>query len=135
MTLNALNNAEREVAESAPIQALSAITLATHDMTSAVAFYLALGFALRYGGAQSSFTSFAAGASYLNLVLAAPETRWSWWGRVIFYVDDVDALYARALRAGLRPETRPADAPWRERYFHIVDPDGHELSFARPIAG
>ncbi|MGH8701888.1 MAG: VOC family protein, partial [Burkholderiales bacterium] len=27
----------------------------------------------------------------------------------------------------------PADAPWGERYFHISDPDGHELSFARPL--
>ena len=25
----------------------------------------------------------------------------------------------------------PADAPWGERYFHVLDPDGHELSFAR----
>ena len=23
------------------------------------------------------------------------------------------------------------DAPWGERYFHVRDPDGHELSFAR----
>jgi uncharacterized glyoxalase superfamily protein PhnB len=31
--------------------------------------------------------------------------------------------------------TEPADAPWGERYFHVRDPDGHELSFARPLAG
>ena len=28
---------------------------------------------------------------------------------------------------------RPRDASWGERYFHMSDPDGHELSFARPI--
>ena len=28
----------------------------------------------------------------------------------------------------------PRDAEWGERYFHILDPDGHELSFARPLA-
>jgi hypothetical protein len=27
----------------------------------------------------------------------------------------------------------PQDASWGERYFHLPDPDGHELSFARPI--
>jgi uncharacterized glyoxalase superfamily protein PhnB len=27
----------------------------------------------------------------------------------------------------------PSDAPWGERYFHIRDPDGHELSFARRL--
>ncbi|MHC4164482.1 MAG: VOC family protein, partial [Planctomycetota bacterium] len=30
-------------------------------------------------------------------------------------------------------EAAPADAEWGERYFHITDPDGHELSFARPL--
>jgi hypothetical protein len=24
----------------------------------------------------------------------------------------------------------PQDAPWGERFFHVTDPDGHELSFA-----
>jgi uncharacterized glyoxalase superfamily protein PhnB len=42
-------------------------------------------------------------------------------------------VHARALAAGLSPETDPADAPWGERYFHLSDPDGHELSFARPL--
>ena len=27
----------------------------------------------------------------------------------------------------------PRDAAWGERYFHLHDPDGHELSFAQPI--
>jgi uncharacterized glyoxalase superfamily protein PhnB len=61
------------------------------------------------------------------------ERAWSWWGRVIFYVDDVDAQHARACAAGLSPLFAPRDAPWGERYFHIVDTDGHELSFARPL--
>ena len=54
-------------------------------------------------------------------------------GRVIFHVDDVDAMYEQTLTVGLTPSAPPADAPWRERCFHIRDPDGHELSFARPL--
>ena len=54
-------------------------------------------------------------------------------GRVIFYVDDVDHLYQQLVDAGVNPSTAPQDAPWRERYFHVNDPDGHELSFAKPI--
>ena len=115
------------------IEAISAITLATHDMQRAVRFYSALGFELLYGGEASSFTSLRAGAGYLNLIAAPDEKRWSWWGRVIFHVDDVDALYERALAAGHEPSTRPRDAEWGERYFHLSDPDGHELSFARPL--
>ena len=77
--------------------------------------------------------AFAQGASYLNLIAQPAERRWSWWGRVIFYVADVDALYDRALAAGYQPATAPRDAEWGERFFHLIDPDGHELSFARPL--
>ncbi|HXZ07209.1 MAG TPA: VOC family protein [Paraburkholderia sp.] len=114
------------------IESLSAITLATHDMARAVPFYEALGFPLKFGGPDEAFTSFAFGSAYLNLIA---DTRGpiQWWGRVILYVSDVDALYRKALAAGLKPEFAPSDAPWGERYFHIVDPDGHELSFARPL--
>ena len=52
-----------------------------------------------------------------------------------FYVADVDVLYDQALTAGLGPEAAPRDAEWGERYFHITDPDGHEVSFARPLTG
>lgn len=114
------------------IEGISAITLATHDMARAVAFYAALGFALKDGGPDASFTSFHAGSGYLNLTVE-PARTWSWWGRAIFYVDSVDALHASALAAGLSPAFAPRDAPWGERYFHITDPDGHELSFARPL--
>jgi hypothetical protein len=32
-----------------------------------------------------------------------------------------------------RGQKTPQDASWGERYFHISDPDGHELSFPHPI--
>ncbi len=115
------------------VESISAVTLATHDMARAVRFYDALGFAIRYGGEDASFTSFHAGPGYLNLILQPSGRRWSWWGRVIFHVADVDAVYARALAHGLTPQQPPRDAEWGERYFHITDPDGHELSFARPL--
>ena len=112
---------------------VSAVTLATHDMARAVAFYQALGFVLKSGGPAARFTSFQAGSGYLNLIATPAERGWRWWGRVIFYVDDVDAQYAQAVSAGLAAEFSPQDGSWGERYFHILDPDGHELSFARPI--
>ena len=113
------------------VESVSAITLATDDMARAVNFYRSLGFALLYGGEKASFTSFAAGPNFLNLIAQSMEG--GWWGRVIFYVSDVDAMHRRALDAGLKPDTSPRDAEWGERYFHITDPDGHELSFARPL--
>jgi catechol 2,3-dioxygenase-like lactoylglutathione lyase family enzyme len=116
------------------VTSISAVTLATHDMAQAVRFYRSLGFELDHGGETASFTSFAVGGGYLNLIAQPADRRWSWWGRVIFYVSDVDAVYARAVALGLHPEAPPRDALWGERYFHLTDPDGHELSFARPHA-
>lgn len=115
------------------LQHLSAVTLSTRDMAAAVEFYVSLGFSIRYGGPSASFTSFIVGDGYLNLELRPDYTPGCPWGRAIFYVSDVDALYEKAVALGLQPSTRPRDAEWRERYFHISDPDGHELSFARPL--
>ena len=117
------------------IESISAITLATHDMQRSVRFYTAPGFVILHGGEASSFTSFRAGSGYLNVIAQPKEKQWSWWGRAIFYVGDVDAMYQRALAAGFKPSTTPRDAEWGERYFHLTDPDGHERSFARPLRG
>lgn len=116
-----------------PIQHLSAITLVTADMAAAVTFYEDLGFRRLYGGPTAPFTSFRVGDGFLNLQHSAPAPH-GLWGRAIFWVDDVDAMHRRAEAAGYSPTSEPADAPWGERYFHLHDPDGHELSFARPIA-
>lgn len=117
-----------------PVESISAVTLLTADMAAAVAFYEALGFRLLHGGGDSSFTSFRVGPGYLNLQAdtgGGPPR--DLWGRIVFWVDDVDAMYRRALVSGFDPETAPADASWGERYFHLRDRDGHELSFARPL--
>ena len=107
------------------ITALSAVTLATRDMAAAVRFYRLCGFEMLYGGESAGFTSFRAGQSFLNLI--AQSTEWSWWGRAIFYDDDVDGLYRRLVAAGIRPQAPPRDAEWGERFFHVTDPDGHVI--------
>lgn len=118
----------------AAITGISAVTLATHDMRRAVLFYRLLDLPLIHGGEEAAFTSFAAGGNFLNLIAQPAERRWSWWGRLIFYHRDVDALHARLLAAGVNPDSAPKDAPWGERFFHVTDPDGHELSFAWPLS-
>ena len=114
------------------IEIISAVTLTTRDMSRAVAFYQSLGFGLHFGGPDAAFTSFQAGQSALNLRTGggAPATPLA---RIIFWVSDVDAQHARAVAAGLTPDFAPRDAIWGERYFHIADPDGQGLSFARKL--
>lgn len=118
-----------------PAESLSAVTVATADMAASVAFYEALGLEVAYGGADAAFTSYRLGpSSFLNLQLDpgwAPPARV--WGRFIVWVDDVDAVHRRLLDAGYGADMAPSDAPWGERYFHVRDPAGHEVSIARPL--
>src|SRR5579885_13697 len=129
--------APRRCYKAGMIEAISAITLATADMARAVAFYRTLGFELLYGGEGANFTSFRAGPGYLNLI-AAPGRQAAWWGRAIFYVDDVDALHARAAAAGLRPQAPPrgrrAQRPAVGGIETGIEPPGAEAAEARRAA-
>ena len=113
-----------------PPMRIDAVTLATVDMSASIAFYEALGFEVSFGGHGASFTTVSAGVCHVNLTLDGSPGP---WGRVIFHVDDVDAVHARAVAAGLNPRHGPRDADWGERMFAITDPSGHDLSFARPL--
>jgi uncharacterized glyoxalase superfamily protein PhnB len=46
------------------------------------------------------------------------------------YVEDVDATYAQAVKAGATAKMPPADMFWGDRYGQIVDPFGHSWSIA-----
>jgi predicted enzyme related to lactoylglutathione lyase len=116
------------------IKSISAVTLATHDMRRAVRFYRLIDLPIAHGGEDAAFTSFRVGDNFLNLTAQPAGRRWTWWGRLIFHHADVDALYAWLVAAGCCPEAPPRDAEWGERFFHITDPDGHELSFAWPLS-
>ena len=121
------------------IESLSAVTLSVGDIARSMRFYESLGFERRPGDAVPGFASYVLGdparPAYLNLLEAPgePNRAFGGWGRVILYVSDVDAFHARLVAAGIAPEFAPTDASWGERYFHVVDPDGHELSFAKPL--
>ena len=114
------------------VEKISAVTLRVTNMPASVRFYKdVLGLEIIYGGEGSSFTSLRTkeGAPILNLEEGDSRTH---WGRLIFHVSDVDRIWAYLKEGGFHPDT-PQDATWGERYFHMFDPDGHELSFARPL--
>jgi catechol 2,3-dioxygenase-like lactoylglutathione lyase family enzyme len=115
------------------MEKISAVTFRVGNMAESVRFYRdVLGMELFYGGEGTGFSSLRtrdAQSAILNLEQGKPVTR---WGRLIFYVTDVDALWNHLKDRGFDPEI-PRDASWGERSFHMPDPDGHELSFARPL--
>ncbi len=119
---------------------ISAVTLPVSDMKKSVDFYSKIpNFKIVYGGPDSQFTSFLiedTTKSYLNLKLN--EAYRPNFGRIIFYVDNVDDLFAYMENNGTisrlgKLESKPKDAEWGERFFHALDPDGYKLSFATPI--
>ena len=101
-------------------------------MARSVHFYnRLLGLKLLYGGEHAYFSSLqtlGAKDTILNLEKTCDPRS----GRIIFYVEDVDRFWAHMKEKDFA-HARPRDAAWGERYFHLHDPDGHELSFAQPI--
>ncbi len=110
---------------------INAITLGVADMACSIDFYASLGMGIKFRAPDDSFATMTHGDNFVNL--EKNEEPGTDWGRVILFVPDPDVIHDRAVKAGWTPEAEPRDAPWGERYFHLRDPDGHELSFARRI--
>ena len=122
------------------VSKISAVTLLVTDMKRSVEFYSKIpNFKIVYGGSEAQFTSFLiddAVKSYLNLKLG--KTHSTDFGRIIFYTDDVDDLFIymqddKTVLALGKFESKPQDAIWGERFFHMLDPDGYKMSFATPL--
>ncbi len=115
------------------VEKISAVTFRVRNMKASVQFYRdVLGMELLYGGEGSYFSSLHAKDAQSSILNVEEGDTVTDWGRMIFYVADVDAFWNYLKERGFDP-ARPRDASWGERYFHMSDPDGHELSFARPI--
>ena len=122
------------------VSKISAVTLLVSNMKRSVGFYCKIpDFKIVYGGPDAQFTSFLIDngvKSYLNLKLNKLHA--TDFGRIIFYVDDVDKFFTYMQNDEMisvlgKLESEPRDATWGERFFHMLDPDGYRLSFATPI--
>jgi catechol 2,3-dioxygenase-like lactoylglutathione lyase family enzyme len=49
------------------------------------------------------------------------------------WVDDVDEIHERCVKAGLDVTWPPTDHPWHVREMHVRHPDGHVLRISRHI--
>jgi catechol 2,3-dioxygenase-like lactoylglutathione lyase family enzyme len=115
------------------IEKISAVTLTVASMRNSVRFYRdVLGMEIIYGGEDDCFSSLRTKDERGPILNLEQGRSVPGWGRLIFYVADVDAICAYLREKGFHPES-PRDASRGERYFHMPDPDGHELSFARPL--
>ena len=126
---------------------ISAVTLLIRDMKRSCNFYSKIpGFRLVYGGSEKLFTTYEIGKNtlvYINLQLLKSNNRnhdehLKNFLKIILHTDDVDSLYLyfkndKVISRLISFENEATNASWGERYFHIRDPDGYLLSFARTI--
>ena len=125
---------------------ISAVTLLVKDMHKSYCFYSKVpGFHISYF--TDKFITFTLDGNHdrpthLNLELKKSYRFHSAekinFGRIIFHVDNVDALHSYfksevSILKLITIEKEPENAAWGERYFHIRDPDGYQISFAEPI--
>ena len=132
------------------VHKISAVTLIIRNMERSCNFYSEIpGFKLVYGGSpDDTFTTYEIGEDVpkmcLNLELNITndshmdndERKIQHFGRIIFHIEDVDKLYIYfksniSISTVISFENEPTDAAWGERYFHIREPDGYQLSFAK----
>jgi catechol 2,3-dioxygenase-like lactoylglutathione lyase family enzyme len=126
---------------------ISAVTLIIKNMKRSCNFYSQIpGFKLVYGGSSTdTFTTYLIGydypSIYLNLELHTDthigdfnsDFNKRHFGRIIFHTEDVDKLYSyfknsKEISDTVVFENESKDAPWGERYFHLREPDGYQLS-------
>ena len=114
------------------------------DMRSAIEFYgLTLGFVTDF-----SYSAGPNGPTYAGVSLDGQQIHLSTFagdgvtGTATYcYVDDVDALFQKFLRAGLKApgnpdspvEEGPVNQTWGMREVYIRDRDGNTLRFGSPI--
>jgi PhnB protein len=65
--------------------------------------------------------------------LRGPKSRGGPTASLMVYVDDVDAMFARAVTAGAAVESAVANQFWGDRTGTLVDPFGHRWMLATHV--
>lgn len=70
-----------------------------------------------------------------SLVMVSPITEREPFAAFLYvYVDDADATYSRALRAGARTLEEPFDTPYGDRRAMVIDPLGNIFQIAHQLS-
>src|SRR5260370_36890421 len=101
------------------VEKISAITIKVNDMARSVHFYtMLLGLKVLYGGENPSFFSLQTLGAKDTLLKLEKGHMTPPWGRIIFYVENVDSFLAHLKEKGIVSAKPPASA-WGGREFHL----------------
>jgi PhnB protein len=119
--------------------------LSYDDAPAAIAFLCdAFGFEERYrlampdgriGHAELAYRDnlLMLASAYPEMGFASPAKLPAVHGQVHIEVEDVDAHFERARAAGATIAAEPADQPYGDRVYRVVDPEGHRWIFATHV--
>ncbi|SDB84419.1 VOC family protein [Paraburkholderia lycopersici] len=122
--------------------------LTVRDARAALAFYeAAFGFAVR-DSVEDDGALMHVEMTYHDqlIVMFAPEGAFGSTARTpksaqtiapqsfYLYVDDVDAVHARAIEAGAKSLSEPQDQFWGDRFAQVEDLDGYRWALARHLS-
>jgi catechol 2,3-dioxygenase-like lactoylglutathione lyase family enzyme len=125
------------VPESFPPDSAIIPTLPSRDLTETRAFYDALGFVPRASEDRDDYLVLGFGPAELHFFAAAGLDAANSVSGCCIRVADVDRIHGRFASAGLPATgtprlTAPADRPWGQREFTLVDPDGNLIRVCTP---
>jgi uncharacterized glyoxalase superfamily protein PhnB len=100
------------------------------DVPAGVAHYRdVLGFEVNYQ--QHDFGVMDRDA--VRILLIAKSERYKGIGSCYVYVDNADALHAELVAKGANVQGEPVSRPWGLREFHVLDPEGNQITFGQPF--
>ena len=127
------------------LKAADYVVLIVTDLEASVQFYTEmLGLPLHHLAPNGKFAELDTGVTHIALYTreAMSETL----GREIsapdrdhpgfelgFKVDDVDAVFAELVAAGVEAAVQPTTKFWGQRTAYVYDPDGHLVEFAQDL--
>jgi catechol 2,3-dioxygenase-like lactoylglutathione lyase family enzyme len=116
-----------------PVAVLKAVNLRVGNLETALGFYRD-GLGLPVVHAIEGIAVLHLGSAHLVLD-AQEDARTPGSGAVLhLWVGDVDAFHDALVDRGIRPESAPAERPWGDRDFVVVDPDGYRLTIVQAPA-
>ncbi len=127
------------------LKAADYVVLIVSDLDASLQFYTELlGLPLHHRAPNDKFAELDTGVTHIALYTreAMSETL----GREIsaadrdqpgfelgFKVDNVDAVFAEVVAAGIEPAVEPTTKFWGQRTAYVYDPDGHLVEFAQEL--
>lgn len=96
-------------------------------------FRLPMGDMIGHAEIQIGDTRIMLSDEFAEMNIRGPKARGGPTAAFMIYVEDADAAFARAIKAGAKQDRAVEDQFWGDRMGSVFDPFGHKWSFATHV--